>query len=168
MRKEPGNSDAGEAYGGIEAMKGEHRHGHGAGHHMHPPHGWYYFGPEPPWAQAPAEGRHGPVDARYGATDSHGRSDDTGHDNADLMAAFDKMSRGELSAETLGTLFSLNDRDFWKGALVGSAVVLALSNLPALKELFAKLAASTSGTGAQTGAGRPPAAGEENSEESAP
>ena len=56
-----------------------------------------------------------------------------GADNADLMQAFDRLARGDLSAETLGALFNIRDRDFWKGAVAGSIAALALANLPTIK-----------------------------------
>lgn len=105
---------------------GVHTHGHRGWHSGHdaetgPPEGWYYFGPQPPWATA---------------------TDRSGPDAAQLKEAFDDLSRGEVNAETLGKLFSLDDRHFWTGAVVGAGVVLALSNLPAIKTFMAMAAAS--------------------------
>lgn len=65
------------------------------------------------------------------------------------MQAFDRLARGDVSAETLGMLFNLRDRDFWKGAVAGSAV--ALANLPALKAMFAVFAAQGFGMGGMGG-----------------
>lgn len=76
------------------------------------PEGWYYYGKQPPWA--------GPSAPREDAA-------------SDLKQAFDKISRGNVDADTLGKLFALDDRHFWKGALVGAGVVLAMSNLPAIR-----------------------------------
>lgn len=76
------------------------------------PEGWYYYGKQPPWAGQSAP-REDPA--------------------SDLKQAFDKVSRGNVDADTLGKLFALDDRHFWKGALVGAGVVLAMSNLPAIK-----------------------------------
>ncbi|MFW5881368.1 MAG: hypothetical protein ACOCTP_02490, partial [Roseicyclus sp.] len=64
---------------------GGHDHGHHGWHPGHgrdagPPEGWYYFGPQPPWAAA-----------------THGPEPDT----AKLKEAFDELSRGEVNAETL-------------------------------------------------------------------
>jgi hypothetical protein len=127
-------------------------HGAGAGAAGEPggpPHGWYYFGPEPPWAGgAPHHGRHHDDRRDSGRNRGH----DGGHANADLMEAFDRMSRGDLGAETIGKLFDVTDRDFWKGALVGSAAALALSNLPALKALFGAAVASAGGAMAKPAA----------------
>lgn len=81
-----------------------------------PPEGWYYYGKESPWGEQAA-----------------GQSGDT----ADLKQAFDKLSRGDVDADMLGKLFALDDRHFWKGALVGAGVVLAMSNLPAIKAFLA-------------------------------
>ncbi len=78
------------------------------------------------------------------------------------MQAFDKMSRGEVDAQTLGSLLNLNDRDFWKGALVGSAAVLLLSNLPALTSMVQAATDAVSGTGHSVD---PDAAPETNSSE---
>lgn len=112
------------------SKNGGHNHGHNHGHHgwhpghgaeAGPPEGWYYFGPQPPWAAA-----------------AHGTAPDT----AQLKEAFDDLSRGEVNAETLGKLFALDDRHFWKGAVVGAGVVLALSNLPTIKAFMAMAAAS--------------------------
>ena len=99
----------------------DERRGHP--HAKHPPHGWYYYGPEPPWAGGAAGGGAGP----------HA-------DGKDLMEAFDRLSRGEMNAETLGHFLNPRDREFWKGALLGSMAALALANMPALKAMAAGLA----------------------------
>ncbi|MDF2140888.1 hypothetical protein [Paenirhodobacter sp. CAU 1674] len=92
-----------------------------------PPVGWYYFGPEPPWATPAGTPQQADPQAGYGAQMQGGA------DNADLMQAFDRLARGDLSAETLGALFNIRDRDFWKGAVAGSIAALALANLPTIK-----------------------------------
>lgn len=63
-------------------------------------------------------------------------------DTAQLQEAFETLSRGEVNPEMLGKLLALDDRHFWKGAVVGAGVVLALSNLPAIKAFMAMAAAS--------------------------
>lgn len=80
------------------------------------PEGWYYYGKQPPWAAAPA------------------RQEDT---TSDLKQAFDSLANGKVDADTVGRLFALDDRHFWKGALVGAGVVLAMSNLPTIKAFMA-------------------------------
>ncbi|MCB9959727.1 MAG: hypothetical protein H6843_14115 [Rhodospirillaceae bacterium] len=94
------------------------------------PFGWYYYGPDPAMEAAAAGGPGG-----------HG-GPAHGDDTAAYRAAFDQLARGDLNADTLGKLFNLDDRDFWKGALVGAAATLVLSNLPAIKSMLAGLAAS--------------------------
>ncbi|KGJ06661.1 hypothetical protein SAMN04487972_102295 [Paracoccus halophilus] len=79
------------------------------------PEGWYYYGAQPPWQAAASAGTKA----------------------ADLKQAFDKLSRGDVDADTLGKLLALDDKHFWKGALVGAGVVLALTNLPMLKAVMA-------------------------------
>lgn len=115
--------------------------GFGAG--AAPPVGWYYFGPEPPWGAGCAPGWGTPAGAQRGAGPGAAQPGPQPQqpDNRDLMQAFDRLARGDVSAETLGMLFNLRDRDFWKGAVAGSAVALALANLPALKAMLAGLAA---------------------------
>ncbi len=102
-----------------------------------PPFGWYYFGPEPPVLRtngpssfSPGESHetHAP-DARSGGINAHR--------NADLKEAFDRLSRGDLSADTIGKLLGIDDREFWKGALIGAAAALLANNLPILKSAFA-------------------------------
>ncbi|RBO53894.1 hypothetical protein DSD19_07225 [Rhodovulum sp. BSW8] len=90
-----------------------------------PPCGWYYFGPEAPVGPGPQQ--------RSG-----------GADTADYIEAFEHLSRGDVNPAALGKLLALNDRDFWKGALIGAGAVLALSNLPALKALLGTFAAAAS------------------------
>lgn len=141
------------------------RRGGGLGPGAAPPVGWYYFGPEPPWVAGCAPGwgpqaGPGPGGAQNGPQPGFGAGFGPGQgpqqpDNRDLMQAFDRLARGDVSAETLGMLFNLRDRDFWKGAVAGSAVALALANLPALKAMFAGLAAQGFGMGGMT---PPPAA----------
>lgn len=127
-----------------------------------PPVGWYYFGPEPPWVAGCAPGwgpQAGPGQggAQNGPQSGFGPGPQQ-PDNRDLMQAFDRLARGDVSAETLGMLFNLRDRDFWKGAVAGSAVALALANLPALKAMFAGFAAQGFGMGGMGAMGTPPAA----------
>ncbi len=124
------------------------------------PFGWYYYGPEPPafqpygnTAASDAQGNSGTIP---GAT--HGPAGDPGGPSAhqhhmgerDELAAykeaFDRLSRGDVSADTIGKLLSLDEREFWKGALVGAAAVLLASNLPTLKAMFAGMAASATGS----------------------
>ncbi|PTQ71888.1 hypothetical protein [Celeribacter persicus] len=109
-----------------------------------PPFGWYYFGPEPPWKTSGAAPSSRDTNA-----------DASGEDNTDLMRAFDRLSRGEVNAETIGKLFDLKDRDFWKGALAGAAAALAANNLPALKAMAASVMA---GAFAQATPAKPAAA----------
>ncbi len=78
-----------------------------------------------------------------------------GPDNRDLMEAFDRLARGDLSAETFGRLLNLDDRDFWKGALVGSVAVLALTNMPAIRAAMAGLGAQASAAAAGMAARAP-------------
>jgi len=119
------------------------RRGGGPGPGAAPPVGWYYFGPEPPWGAGCAPGWGTPTGAgpRSQGAAQNGPQSGPPPDNRDLMQAFDRLARGDVSAETLGMLFNLRDRDFWKGAVAGSAVALALANLPALKAMLAGLAA---------------------------
>ncbi|WP_444429603.1 hypothetical protein ACTTAM_13525 [Rhodobacter capsulatus] len=137
----------------------------GPGFGAAPPVGWYYFGPEPPWVSGCAPGWGPQAAAGQAGTGQAGggpgfqggaqAGPQPQPDNRDLMQAFDRLARGDVSAETLGMLFNLRDRDFWKGAVAGSAVALALANLPALKAMFAGLAAQGFGMGAMA---TPPAA----------
>ncbi|TKD14467.1 hypothetical protein FBT96_18255 [Rhodobacter capsulatus] len=143
----------------------EPRQGQGPGFGAAPPVGWYYFGPEPPWGAGCAPGwgpqaGPGPAAGFQGGAQL-GPQPQPQPDNRDLMQAFDRLARGDVSAETLGMLFNLRDRDFWKGAVAGSAVALALANLPALKAMFAGLAAQgfgMNGMGGMAGMGAPPTA----------
>ena len=115
----------------------------GAAGHGAPPYGWYYFGPEPACRtrrrQTPggahrmvsgmamlalSSGHHGPSG---GAAPPYGQARDH---NTDLKEAFDRLSRGDLSADTIGKLLGLDDRDFWTGALLGAAAALLATNLP--------------------------------------
>jgi hypothetical protein len=120
--------------------------------------GWYYFGPEPPWVNPAAHiwqaapngsgygqaswsgGYHGAV----GGGAAHKSSDDS----ADLKEAFDRLSRGDLSADTIGKLLNLKDRDFWTGALVGAAGALLATNLPMLVNLISGKARAKAGADA--------------------
>lgn len=61
------------------------------------------------------------------------------------MEAFDRLSRGDLSADTIGKLFNLKDRDFWTGAVVGAAGALLATNLPTLINLVSGLARAKTG-----------------------
>jgi hypothetical protein len=56
--------------------------------------------------------------------------------NAQFKDAFDRLSRGDVSIETISKLLNLDDREFWKGAIVGAAAALLVSNLPAVKGIF--------------------------------
>lgn len=123
--------------------------------------GWYYFGPEPPWANPAANSwqgaphgsgygeaacggghhhHHAPGGGAYGVHHQH-----AGDDSTDLMEAFDRLSRGDLSADTIGKLFNLKDRDFWTGAVVGAAGALLATNLPTLINLVSGLARAKAG-----------------------
>lgn len=106
------------------------------------PYGWYYYGPDPAM-QGAAPGPEGPGGPAHG------------DDAAAYRDAFDQLARGDLNADTLGKLFNLNDRDFWKGALVGAAATLVLTNLPALKSLLAGLAAAGGTSAGQAGGDAP-------------
>ena len=119
-----------------------------AGDGAAPPYGWYYFGPEPAWSQlganasqggahemghgdgGPTAGHHGPAG---GAAPPYGQ---TRVDNSDLKEAFDRLSRGDLSADTIGKLLNLDDRDFWTGAVLGAAAALLATNLPTLMSML--------------------------------
>lgn len=130
-----------------------------------PPFGWYYFGPEPPsfQPQGPAaptlENGYGAQQAQHGPAgwggDSpswhggHGHRGPSYDDSADLKEAFNRLSRGDLSADTIGKLIGMSDREFWKGALAGAAAVLLVNNLPAVRKIFAGAANSGAGGGAQ-------------------
>ncbi|MBN9673486.1 hypothetical protein [Roseibium aggregatum] len=132
------NSASPQAGNGSANNGGGYGDHSGHGQNGQPPHGWYYFGPQPPWAG----GGQGPFGAAGGSAGDAGVQPDAEAGNQDLMDAFNRLSRGDLSAETLGKLFDLKDRDFWKGALLGSAAVLAVSNMPAIKALIASFTAS--------------------------
>ncbi|MGD9919028.1 MAG: hypothetical protein AB7U46_13500 [Paenirhodobacter sp.] len=122
------------------------------------PAGWYYFGPQPPWdaeknqATPPgqAEGDQGnranAGHANWNLRDGEGphrRPDPKDlDDNEDLKEAFDRISRGDIGADTIAKLFNVRDRDFWVGAIGGSIVALALNNLPQIKMMLAMLTAS--------------------------
>lgn len=153
-----------EEMGACHDQTPQHTH-HDAPHEAsdgQPPHGWYYFGPQPPWSSGASHQGQGSFRHQHGAAEEHGSTgqnpmghgpqDNASGDNSDLMEAFDRMSRGDVNAETLGKMFSLNDRDFWKGALVGSAAVLLISNLPALKSMLGTLSGSDAGFGGSQGA----------------
>ncbi|ODR95266.1 hypothetical protein AUC70_06135 [Methyloceanibacter stevinii] len=128
------------------------------------PFGWYYFGPEPPTFQPPGNPGYGPGGAPgtmhgasfgpagdpYGAAPgAHGGDAYEKHDkSAAYMDAFDRLSRGHVDAQTIGKLLSLDDEEFWKGALVGAGAALLATNLPALKTM---LAGAFAGGGAAKG-----------------
>lgn len=132
------------------------------------PYGWYYFGPDPFQAGGPAATQWG---AWQGETWQGGGAGQARHPQAHhpeahhpeaqypgsapaeepahhaMKEAFDRLSRGDLSAESLGKLLDLDDREFWKGALVGAAATLIATNLPALKGLLEGLARPAAGRG---------------------
>ena len=126
-----------------------------AGDGAAPPYGWYYFGPEPAWSQlganqggpygmesrdaGPTAGHHGPAG---GAAPPYGQAR---IDNADLKEAFDRLSRGDLSADTIGKLLGMDDRDFWTGAVLGAAAALLATNLPAIMSMLSGVARPKSG-----------------------
>ena len=124
-----------------------------------PPFGWYYFGPEPPFAQSGANpGQGGPQGMGYdhacqtawhhgGARGAASPYAQARGDNNDLKEAFDRLSRGDLSADTIGKLLNLDDRDFWTGALVGAAAALLATNLPTLMSMFSAAARPKAGAG---------------------
>jgi hypothetical protein len=89
-------------------------------HQQMPPYGWYYYGPGPSPIAPPA------------AASPNGEA----ADSSQFKEAFDRLSRGDLSAETISKLLKLDDADFWKGALVGAAVALLATNLPAITRMF--------------------------------
>jgi hypothetical protein len=116
--------------------------------------GWYYFGPEPPWANPAANAWQGaPYGPGHGRAGCAGGRNPTGggaghhasDDSADLMEAFDRLSRGDLSADTIGKLFNLKERDFWTGALVGAAGALLATNLPTLINMVSGMARAKTG-----------------------
>jgi hypothetical protein len=79
--------------------------------------------------------------------------------NSDFKEAFDRLSRGDLSAETIGKLLGLDDTDFWKGALVGAAAALLATNLPALMNMLSGLAQSKPGADDETNRNSSPKSG---------
>lgn len=80
-------------------------------------------------------------------------------DNADFKEAFDRLSRGDLSADTIGKLLGLDHSDFWKGALVGAAAALLANNLPALVTMLSGLAQSKPGADGATNRNSTPQSG---------
>jgi hypothetical protein len=122
-----------------------------------PPYGWYYFGPEPAWSQLGANasqgGAHemgpgdgGPTAGHHGA--ARGAAPPYGQariDSADLKEAFDRLSRGDLSADTIGKLLGMDDRDFWTGAVLGAAAALLATNLPTIMSMLSGVARPKAG-----------------------
>ncbi|MEG6508988.1 hypothetical protein V6C03_08390 [Methyloligella sp. 2.7D] len=81
----------------------------------------------------------------------HGGQSPGYDENAAHKEAFERLSRGNVDAETIAKLLSLDERDFWKGALVGAGAALLATNLPALKAMLAgALAAATPDKGGQS------------------
>ena len=157
-----------ERRGDIPNMENYHHYAH---HHApvhgpntQPPHGWYYFGPQPPWMFGAQHQWQGPYGPHYASAASHAAAGPPSHavasghggDSPDIMETIDRMAQGDVSAASLGKLFSLSDPDFWKGALVGSAAVLVLSNLPALTSMLGALSKSATGSSGTPGSGAAP------------
>ncbi len=122
-----------------------------------PPFGWYYFGPEPAWPQTGAAASPGGAHAMGlgdgGPTAGHhaaagGAAPPYGQarvDHADLKEAFDRLSRGDLSADTIGKLLGMDDRDFWTGAVLGAAAALLATNLPTIMSMLSGVARPKAG-----------------------
>ncbi len=144
-----------------------------------PSSGWYYFGPPPPWSQsappnATAAWPYGPYQAGHAAAGGTGWGNASAgataapHGqgrvaNADFKEAFDRLSRGDVSADTIGKLLGLDDSDFWKGALVGAAAALLASNLPILMNMLSGLAQSKPAADAETNRNSTPNSGADTS-----
>ncbi len=108
---------------GPDKASGWHYYGPAEG--TQAPQGWYYHGPQPPEGVAPQQGAN----------------------REELQKAIEGVARGDFGPETVSRLFAFGDRDFWKGALVGAGVALALNNMPQIKEMFGTLMAGGFGGG---------------------
>lgn len=113
------------------------------GHGAMPPPSWPYVQGFPPYAGypygvsaagmggqehfAPSQGAgHGPM---YGAMNGQGQRSGM----TDLMQ---EIANGGNGLSSLSKLLDFDDKDFWKGALVGAAVVLLLTNESVQSALF--------------------------------
>lgn len=115
-----------------------------------PGYGWGYYGPPPgapgPWGPYPG-GFHGGGMPGWGpmgpgpghcpdprGMPGHGPRGGQGHGPA-MEQLFEEMAGGSGLAG-LGKLLDFEDTDFWKGALVGAAAVLLLTNETVQQSLF--------------------------------
>lgn len=118
----------------------------------------YGYGPAPgmgPWGGYPPQGPMGPppgygmgpppgygmgTPAGYGPMPEggceHGGADHGGHGaGAGMNQMFEELSKGS-GLGGLGKLLDFEDTEFWKGALVGAAAVLLLTNESVQQSLF--------------------------------
>ena len=134
----PGNAAHGQAGGGAGPVPPPGEHPHHAnpymGAHAGQPHASYgpaAYAPPPPYQQTPyqqpsyqpppAYGYYAP----YGVPPAQASAATSGQ--AGLEAAFNDMA-DKNGLGMLKGLFSWDDGEFWKGALVGAAVVMLMTN----------------------------------------
>lgn len=89
--------------------------------------------PPPQWPQAPY----------FGPPGAQGYGPYAGQAPAEQGAGLDELMRevanGNVGWSSLTQLLSLGNKEFWKGALIGSAVVLLLTNTSIKQALFGAL-----------------------------
>lgn len=88
--------------------------------------GYGYF-PVPPQPMA-----FPPPGAMPGQGAAHGQ----GHQGAGMAQVMQEIANGGSGLSSLTRMLDLDDKDFWKGALVGAAAVLLLTNESVQKALF--------------------------------
>ena len=81
-------------------------------HSYHPPAGAYYGGQPQAAGMSAAQGSHHA---------GHGM-------HAGMSQLVEEISNGGTGLSSLGKMLNLDDSEFWKGALIGAAAVLLLTN----------------------------------------
>ena len=98
--------------------------------------GMPYYPPHPEMTQyAPAPGmysHHTPPGTQPGA----GVHPGTGKMHGGMSQFVDEIANGGSGFSSLGKMVNLDDSEFWKGALIGAAAVLLLTNESVQKTLF--------------------------------
>jgi hypothetical protein len=99
------------------------------------PPGYPPYAPQPGYGGSPGHGDPGPgfAQAQPGAHAGHGRQ-------AGVSQVIDELASGGSGFSSLSRLLNFDDTEFWKGALVGAAAVMLLTNDTVQNTLFGRRA----------------------------
>lgn len=88
-----------------------------------------YWTPPPPWANADDFAHQSNGAGAQQHTQGYGAPAGAGHGNgAGMGGLVAELANGGTGLSSLSKMLDLNDPDFWKGALLGAAAVLVLTN----------------------------------------